>query len=133
MSKPREVADRVADRKPRSGRLLRATIQSGGNAAQDAIIRNLSRNGVGGIAASSSLQVGEHAEIMIGGSHTYSGVIRWTNGNTFGFEFDCEIDPANVDAAIRRAIDACCEEGWKVEARHIVEPPKPSGLPRRRV
>jgi len=122
------------DRDHRDRRLLRATIWCETIGDQDALIRNLSRDGLGGSVSTTLLSSGMEVTVRLMDGVQVSGTVRWTRGNAFGVRLHQTIEPNTLADELRKQLNVSySSHKWEVQACHRVERKEEPALPRRPV
>lgn len=120
------------DREHRDRRLLRASIWSEVAGQQDALIRNISPNGLGGSVEGSKLFSGMSVVVTLFDGLQVTGTVRWTRGNAFGLRLSQDIDPGAFASELRKQMSARHPTGeWQVGPRHRFQAPASFGPLRR--
>jgi len=106
------------DREHRDRRLVRATVWCETIGDQDALVRDISRNGLGGRVSREPLASGMDVAVNIVGGLQVTGVVRWTRGNAFGMRFHKDLEPTIVADHLRKQLDAASSHKWEIHSRH---------------
>jgi len=128
---PTEPFVPVDHRERRDRRLLRATVWSPEIGQQDALVRNISRNGLGGIVSTAPLALGMHVVVTLLAGLQLPGTVMWTRGTAFGLRLREDVDLDFVADELRKQVAAHFAAGeWEVSSRHQQkqeqrEPPGP--------
>jgi hypothetical protein len=77
--------------------IIAATMNREQGTAQEILIRNISRRGLGARTHQAPPRLGERVSIRIDTVPEISGAIRWVNGDQFGVLLDRDLDPALFD------------------------------------
>ena len=110
------VAD---DREHRDRRLLRAMIWCQEIGEQDALVRNISRSGLGGTVSRTPLAPRMYVVITLIAGLQIPGTVKWTRGAAFGLRLREQVDLDLLASEMRKQIAAQLAEGeWEVPSRH---------------
>jgi hypothetical protein len=122
----------VTTRERRDRRLLQITIWCRELGDQDALIRNLSKIGLGGRISNSPLPQGADVTVTFADGSQVTGAVRWVRGDAFGVRLQQDMDPAAIDKKLRQQFDAKQSMSkWEVHSHHRLQPEKPKLPPRR--
>lgn len=120
------------DREHRDRRLLRAKVWSQACGEQDALIRNVSRYGLGGSVSNAPLASGMDVTVTLLTGFQVRGTVRWTRGDLFGMRLHEAVNPDTVVSEMRKQLDLKRSTGeWEVHARHRLPQQRPAGPIRR--
>ncbi|MEO0032222.1 MAG: hypothetical protein RIS94_1980 [Pseudomonadota bacterium] len=112
-------------REVRHPRIVRAQLIGCDGHAQDFVIRNVSRIGLGGTCKGAAPVRGERITVTLPGGQALSGQVRWFQDHAFGMELDDEFDIDALAQALQRQAHVSRVNGaWQVESRHRVQTPQ---------
>ena len=111
------VAERT--RKPRQCRLFRARMFNDRLPGVDIIIRNISDRGIGAVSRGSPPMKGETFSILLPHCEEATGLVRWVDNLSFGFELDLDSDFQALRDAMQRQIETdAASNAWEVRRLH---------------
>lgn len=84
-------------REPRTSRLLRGEISSSRFGTARIVVRNISAGGLGG-KCDQVLLKGEKVAVLLNNIDPVEATIVWSQGKTFGLQFNQKIDPSQAVA-----------------------------------
>src|SRR3546814_10228629 len=90
-------AEEAAVREPRTSRLLRGEISSSRFGTARIVVRNISAGGLGG-KCDQVLLKGEKVAVLLNNIDPVEATIVWSQGKTFGLQFNQKIDPSQAVA-----------------------------------
>lgn len=115
------VAADDSAREPRQRRLVRARMFNDRLHEVDIIIRNISGRGIGAASKGRPPLKGERLSILLPHHQEVTGLVRWVDGLSFGFEMDCDLNLQVLADAIQHQMEIDGgSTGWEVSCLHRV-------------
>ncbi|HVR90207.1 MAG TPA: PilZ domain-containing protein [Novosphingobium sp.] len=106
-------------REPRQRRLIRARMFNDRLPGVDIIIRNISGRGIGAASRGLPPVKGEKLSILLPHHEEVTGLVRWVDNLSFGFELDLDLDLQALRDAIQRQIGMdSASKDWEVRRLH---------------
>jgi hypothetical protein len=121
-------------RSPRRSQLIRASIVDSAHRTCPIVIRNVSKNGIGGIAPGNLLQKGEGVVVQFREDKAMEGTVAWVDGDRFGVQMRFELDLEFLTDLISQKQTTTGEErAWEVRRIHMIQTPLPESGRLRRI
>ena len=122
---------RPGGRLPRTSRLIRAQLRDCRNVKFDILIRNVSEQGIGGIARGHILEQVENVTVLFKEDSMMEGTVAWIDGDRFGIKLANKLDVAVLSELVQKKQGMNqTESTWEVRRLHKVDAPKVGTLRR---
>lgn len=97
--------------------MLRCELIDSFGEVHSCLMKNVSRRGLGG-SGCNRLAPGQRVTVILPVVGALAGTVRWSSGEKFGINLDCEIDPDVIRAAATAPMDASGMRKFEVAPMH---------------
>ena len=118
----------IAVREGRRCKLVGATLGLPDGTTSEIMIRNISTEGLGAFTRGNVPEVGSGVSVTIAAIGTFSGTIRWRDGQAFGIELDASLAADEIAAAAGKKVVQESSPVWDTSRLHRVDQPRPRGI-----